>query len=303
MTGVATPDARAALGRERARVEARLTELADGLAEVPAALRPAFRYALGGGGKRLRPVLCVLAYRALGGTDEDGIYDVACAIELVHTYSLVHDDLPAMDDDDLRRGRPTLHRIGGTGLAAAAGAALIPFSFRVLVRGIARLRLDDAAGCELVGELARGMGGGGMVGGQWLDLEAEGRPLDLAALERIHAAKTGALFAAALRMGARAARATPDQIGAAGAWGAALGHAFQVIDDVLDETADSAVLGKTAGKDRRQAKATYPALLGREVARAYARTRIEAGRDALRAAGIASGELEAVGELVLARDH
>jgi farnesyl diphosphate synthase/geranylgeranyl diphosphate synthase type II len=297
------PAAAAALARERERVDARLAALAGELPGVPAALRPALGYALEGGGKRLRPALCVLAYRALEGVPEHGLYDVACAIELVHTYSLLHDDLPAMDDDDLRRGRPTLHRIVGTPAATVAGAALIPLAFRVLLRGARFLHLPDSAASALALELARGMGAGGMVGGQWLDLEAEGRRLDLDALARIHRAKTGALFEAAVRIGARAAGASPDRIEAVGAWGAALGLAFQVVDDILDETADSVALGKTAGKDRRQEKATYPALLGRDAARAQARARLEEGRAALRGAGIVSSELEAVGELMLARDH
>jgi farnesyl diphosphate synthase/geranylgeranyl diphosphate synthase type II len=299
---IATPGAQEALVRERERVDARLAALALALPGVPGALQPAFRYALESGGKRLRPALCVLVYRALGGR-EDGIYDVACAIEIVHTYSLVHDDLPAMDDDDLRRGRPTLHRIVGARTAAAVGAGLIPFGFGVLARGARSLRLPEPAARGLVQDLARGIGAGGMVGGQWLDLAAEGQALELDALEHIHRCKTGALFEASVRMGARAAGADEQRRDAAGAWGAALGLAFQVMDDILDETADSAVLGKTAGKDRRQHKATYPALLGSAAARAHARTQLEEGRSALRAAGIMSPELEAVGELVLARDH
>jgi geranylgeranyl pyrophosphate synthase len=293
----------AVLSRERARIDARFAALAAELPGVPASLRPAFTYALAGGGKRLRPALCSLVYQALGGGSGAGVYDVACAIELVHTYSLVHDDLPAMDDDDLRRGRPTLHRIVGTPVATIAGAALIPFAFGVLVRGARFMRLPDADVLLLVRELARGAGAGGMAGGQWLDLKAEGVRLDADALERLHRAKTGALFEAALRMGARAARATEAQVDAAGEWGATLGLVFQVVDDILDETTDSAVLGKTAGKDRRQEKATYPALLGREAARAQARSRLDAAHRTLRAAGIGSGELEAVAELVLDRDH
>jgi geranylgeranyl pyrophosphate synthase len=297
------PGAEAVLARERERIDARLAALAEELPGMPASLRPAVRFALEGGGKRLRPVLCILAARAAGGTAERGLYDVACAIEVVHTYSLVHDDLPAMDDDDLRRGRPTLHRIVGSPTAAVAGAALIPFAFRVLVRGARMQRLPAPVIEAVTLELARAIGAGGMVGGQWLDLAAEGRQLDLAGLERVHGAKTGALFGASLRIGARCAAAGEAPVAALGAWGEALGLVFQVVDDILDETAGSDVLGKTAGKDRRQAKATYPALLGREGARAEAEARLEAARVALGEAGIRSPELEAVGELVLARNH
>jgi len=279
-----------------------------GLATDPArsgVLSGPLRYALEGGGKRLRGTLCVLAYRTLRGEAGRGIYLVAAALELVHTYSLIHDDLPCMDDDDLRRGRPTLHRVFGTPAAAVSGLGMIPLAFGVLLEGASELQLNDPVPRGLALALARGIGAGGMVGGQWLDLQAEGRGkrLGLAALEQIHAAKTGALFRAALEMGALAARGTGEQVEAMGAYGANLGLAFQVVDDLLDETADSAVLGKTAGKDRRQDKATYPALLGSAGARARARTAVADGVGWLHEAGVSSAQLEAVGEWVLARHH
>ena len=292
--------------QERALLDATFERIATASAASGAGtLAAPLAYALSGPGKRLRGILCVLAYRTLDGRPAPEIYQVAAALELLHAYSLVHDDLPCMDDDDLRRGRPTLHRVFGPATAALAGAALIPVAFRVLRRAAGDLGLAGPAAADLALTLARAIGAGGMVGGQWLDLEAEGRGhrLELAELARIHAAKTGALFEAALALGARAARGDQAQVAALAGYGACLGLAFQVVDDLLDELGDSAALGKTAGKDRRQDKATYPALLGTAGAWSRARAAVSQGAARLRAAGIASEELEAVGEWVLARHH
>ncbi|NJD11436.1 MAG: hypothetical protein FIB01_13705 [Gemmatimonadetes bacterium] len=243
------------------------------------------------------------ASRALDPAAPAAVYRIAAAVELAHTYSLIHDDLPCMDDDDLRRGRPTLHRVFGPAIATVTGAALVPLAFRALLHGCRDLALPADRTAELALALARGIGAGGMVGGQWADLEAEGFGTALGAdgLARIHAAKTGALFEAALRMGAAAGGGTPAQVGALGKYGAGIGLAFQVVDDLLDQSGDTAALGKTAGKDRRQDKATYPGLLGVAGARSRARDAVDQARGYLRAAGIASAELEAVGEWVLAR--
>lgn len=292
------------LEAERRHVDHALARIAeDDIGEGAGGLSEPLRYAVAGGGKRLRAVLCVLAHRAVGGNAGEPLYDVACALELVHTYSLVHDDLPCMDDDDLRRGRPTLHRVFGSQTAVVTGAALIPLAFRILRRGARILNLDGEAERALVRSLACGIGAGGMVGGQWLDLEGESGVAGLAQLSAIHHAKTGALFRAALELGAISARASAGAVAACGEFGQALGFAFQVTDDILDETADSAALGKTAGKDRQQHKATYPALLGLDGAGRHARDAIEAGLHRLAAADITSLELRALGEWVLARDH
>jgi geranylgeranyl pyrophosphate synthase len=291
------------LERERIRLDASLARIAAAELTGSGALEPPLRYAFASGGKRLRGALCVLAYRTLGGVDVAAIYDVAAAVELAHTYSLVHDDLPCMDNDDLRRGRPTMHRVFGSGPATLAGVALIPLAFRTLLRGARGLDLGQARTRELALVLAAGIGAGGMVGGQWLDLEAEGQDLELAELARIHAAKTGALFAASLELGALAADATEARVAALAGFGAGLGLAFQVVDDLLDETGDAASLGKTAGKDRRQDKATYPALLGLAGARQRASDALAQASAGLRAADVPGAELEAVGEWVLARDH
>ncbi len=284
----------AALDAERRRVDARMADtVAWALQRVSPAVAEPARYAAEGGGKRFRPLLCIAAFRAAGGKPEaEGIRTVAAAIELLHTYSLVHDDLPCMDDDDLRRGRPTVHRVFDHRAAAVAGAALIPVSARVLDRGGAELGLPGSLRLRMVAELMHAAGAEGMVGGQLLDLEAEGRELRLEELTLIHARKTGALFAASLRIGAIAAGADDPAIAAFGRCGQHLGLAFQIMDDVLDETGDPHVLGKTAGKDRAFAKATFVSLLGAEEAGSRAEQEAERARQALRTAGIRSPELE-----------
>jgi geranylgeranyl diphosphate synthase type II len=291
------------LERERERTERAWTEVAARIVRgVPDPLAEALRYALGTRGKRLRPVLCCAAYRAVAGAEPpEAAYRLACAVEAVHTYSLVHDDLPCMDDDDLRRGRPTVHRVHGAALAALAGAALLPAAAAVLDTEGAELGLEPAERGRLVAELCAAAGACGMVGGQLLDLEGEGAELDAAALERIHRAKTGALLAASLRLGGLAARGCPEQLRGLTAYGEALGLAFQIVDDVLDVVAPSDALGKTAGKDASSRKSTYPALFGVEGARKLARERAADALEALRAAGIRSPELEALAGYVVER--
>jgi geranylgeranyl diphosphate synthase, type II len=291
------------LAEESARVERVLDAVVSGLPEsAPAAIREPIRYALGTRGKRLRPVLCATAWRAVrGDVPPEGLYRVAAAIEIVHTYSLVHDDLPCMDDDDLRRGRPTVHRVHGAGAAVLAGAALIPLAAATADAGARMLGLAPAGRAKVVAELCRAAGAEGMVGGQLLDLEGEGRALDAAALERIHRWKTGALLAASLRIGGIAAGADDHRLEALTAYGSSIGLAFQIADDILDVTADADSLGKTAGKDERARKATYPSLFGLDGARALARERSHGAIAALRDGGIRSEPLEALARHVVER--
>ncbi|MBI4543903.1 MAG: polyprenyl synthetase family protein [Gemmatimonadetes bacterium] len=297
-------DLTAYLRAERRGVEAALSRLsATLLAGVPATLREPLRYALEAGGKRLRPILCVAAYRAVAARPRRAIYDVACGLELVHTYSLMHDDLPCMDDDDLRRGRPTTHRVYGEARATLAGAALIPLACAIVEQGGRALGLGASARAELVRELCAAAGAQGMVGGQLLDLEGEGRQVGIPRLEEIHRRKTGALLTAALRVGGLAGRGQSGQIRALTAYGRAVGLAFQVTDDILDVTGRSAVLGKTAGRDEELAKSTFPAQLGVGEARRRARAEAEAGIAALRRAGIATPELEALARYAVERDR
>jgi geranylgeranyl diphosphate synthase, type II len=278
------PDGLAFLGEERERVESALRHVAaDAALRLAPGMRPAFEYALSTSGKRLRPVLCVTAYAATrpsAATPEE-VYRLSCALEIVHTYSLIHDDLPCMDDDDLRRGRATVHRVFGNAVGVAIGAALLPVAVRTLVGNAAGLGLEVGEQAALVVELMRAAGAEGMVGGQLLDLEGERREITPAALEAIHRRKTGALLTASLRIGALAGRADPDLLESLTLYGEALGLAFQIADDVLDVEGNAADLGKTAGRDQDLSKASYPALYGLERARGLARAAVSEAKTAI----------------------
>jgi geranylgeranyl pyrophosphate synthase len=295
------------LAEGRSAVEAALDRIcAHYVDPAPALVASPIRHALRAGGKRLRPVLCVAAWRATAGhaaAAPDALHDFAAALELIHTYSLMHDDLPCMDDDDLRRGQQTVHRVYGEAAAIRAGAALIPLAFRVLDDAGGAMGLASQQRLASIICLSCAAGGGGMVGGQWLDLQAEGRELTLEELGGVHAGKTGALFVAAARLGGIAAGASDAAIDALGRYGAALGLAFQIADDVLDETGVDAVLGKTAGRDRELDKATYPRLLGLAAARARADETARQAVAALRNGGIMSEELEALARFAVERDR
>jgi farnesyl diphosphate synthase/geranylgeranyl diphosphate synthase type II len=286
---------------ERAVIDAALASFAQrylpGIEEPATA---AVRYAMLGGGKRLRGILLLAAYRAAGGTGDAG--DLAAAVEVVHAYSLVHDDLPCMDDDDVRRGQPTVHRVCGVAAATAAGVAMVPLAARAAADGARALHLDDATTGAIVRTLMQASGAGGMVGGQLLDLEGEGMPLSLEQLERIHRLKTGALISASVRIGGLAAGAPAGMREAFEQYGASVGLAFQIADDVLDVTATTDQLGKTAGRDVALRKSTYPALLGLAGARARAASLSDDACRALRRSGITSGPLEDLAHFVVARD-
>lgn len=298
MKGLSAP---AYLDDERAAIEAALAGIVAGLDAGRVA--DAIRYAVEGGGKRLRPLLCVAAYRAIAGDAPPAAYRLAAALELVHTYSLVHDDLPSMDDDPVRRGRPATHIAHGVDAATAAGAAMIPLAGRVASEAAGALGLDPGTRSRVVVELCAAAGAGGMVGGQLLDLEAEGRAVSLEALERIHRLKTGALLAVAPRLGGLAAGAGEPELTALDVYGRSLGLAFQITDDILDVTGSTAVLGKTAGRDTQLEKATYPGLAGVEEAERRARAEADVARAALEAVGIESRELAALAAYAVERDR
>jgi geranylgeranyl pyrophosphate synthase len=306
-----TAQARAQLARDaldagRRAIDTALHRvLARRLPALDARLAAPIRYAIEAGGKRLRPVLCLSAYRAAGGGQASAaeLIEAASALELIHTYSLLHDDLPCMDDDDYRRGRPTAHRIYGETATTLAAAAMIPLAAAVLDEGAAKLGLTPPARTAVVQDLARGAGAAGMVGGQVLDLAAERQPVDAAGLESIHSHKTGALFGASLRIGARLARADEPVVGAFGRCGVALGLAFQVADDILDVTGRTETLGKSAGRDAEHGKATYPGLLGVEGARRRAASAAADAVSALRDAGIHDDVLEGLIEFAVSRDR
>jgi geranylgeranyl diphosphate synthase, type II len=270
---------------------------------IPDSVREPIRYAVRGGGKRLRPILLVAAYRSIRPEVPVAVYDLAAALELIHTYSLVHDDLPAMDDDPFRRGRPSTHVAFGVRAAAVAGAAVIPLSLRVARDACRRLEIGSALRREVLVPLYAAAGAGGMIGGQVLDLEAEGSELSMRELEAIHRRKTGALLAVAPRMGAAAAGADPDSRDALHRYGTALGLAFQITDDILDVTGTTAVLGKTAGRDGELRKATFAGIAGVEPARERARDEVRAALAALEAGSIRSSELVALARFAAERDR
>ncbi len=234
----------------------------------PKAVREAMRYSLEAGGKRLRPILTLAAAETLGCDDHD-VIDVACALELVHTYSLIHDDLPALDDSDLRRGKPTCHKVYGDAVAVLAGDALLTLSFELLSRyGLKPGRAEKAA--RIGTELGKTAGVTGMIGGQVLDLEAEGRDLTLLEIETISAMKTGALLKASVICGALAADAGSKELELLDRYASKIGTAFQIIDDLLDVESSAEELGKPTGADRDRFKPTFPAVLGPDEARSRA---------------------------------
>ncbi len=258
-------------------VDAALDKLLPAEDESPQTIHAAMRYSIFAGGKRMRPVLCLAAAEACGGAAINALVP-ACAVEMMHTYSLIHDDLPAMDNDDLRRGKPTSHKVYGEGIAILAGDALLTEAFAVMagVEDTERYTVRD-----FVTELAATGGSKMLIGGQVLDLEGEHKELTEPEIRAVYEGKTAALLTTALRVGAMAANATEAQLEAITDFGYNLGIAFQVIDDILDLTATTEQLGKTAGKDLTAEKSTYPALVGLESARAEARCRTQAAMDAL----------------------
>ncbi len=280
------------------RVEGPLTAWTAG-ADVPAPLAEAMRYAVLGGGKRLRPAMVMLSAQAVsgGGVPATDPLPAAVAIELVHTYSLVHDDLPAMDDDTLRRGRPTVHVRFGEAMAILAGDALLTQAFTVLVEHVE----DAAVAASLVAELARAAGPAGMIAGQVADMDLCPLPGGESALEYIHRRKTAAMFAGAARMGAICGLADVATVDALGAFAEGLGLAFQIVDDILDATATREQLGKTPGKDAAAGKRTYPAMIGLEVSAQRAAAISRQALAHLDGLGPASEPLRALARLLLDR--
>jgi len=287
-----TPDsAEALLTEARELTDARLSARADLLRRFPGGRDgEALAYALGTAGKRVRPALVLASYRAAGGRSP-GIAGIAAAVEIVHTYSLVHDDLPCMDDDAQRRGRPTTHVAFDVATATRAGFIMVPVAVEELARGAAELGLDDERLGRMAGLLLEASGIRGMVGGQWLDLEAEGKSLDLSQLVEIHRRKTGALIEAACALGALAAVGQEAMVATLTAYGREIGVAFQIADDLLDATATTEELGKTAGRDATMEKATYVSVLGQDGARREAIRHAQAAGSALMGGGVASDTL------------
>jgi len=297
-------DFNAYLGAQKLRVE---TALDASLGpERPESLREAMRYSLLAGGKRLRPILCLAACELAGG-DSELAMPTAVALEMIHTMSLIHDDLPAMDNDDLRRGRPTNHKVYGDAVAILAGDALLTRAFEMVALRSPGVPADRLL--KVVGELSLVSGAPGLVGGQVVDLECEGKQVDLETLEYIHLHKTGALLKACVITGALIGGADDAQLESLRTYARGIGLAFQIVDDILDVTASSDVLGKTAGKDLVADKTTYPKLLGLEESRERARVLISEAKSSLDAfkppgGGLAqAAPLLALADYVIGRDR
>jgi geranylgeranyl diphosphate synthase type II len=265
----------------------------------PATIHKAMRYSLFAGGKRMRPALCLAAAAACGGREASAM-PLACAVECIHTYSLVHDDLPAMDDDDYRRGKLTNHKVFGEGIAVLAGDALLTQAFEIAAKSKAWPRYSHQ---QIILELARAAGSLQLIAGQVADLEGEGKKTSARQLKYIHERKTSALLCCSVRLGGMSANCTPAQLQALTDFGYHVGLAFQVIDDILDVTQTSDKLGKTAGKDTQARKATYPSIVGLEKSRKIAAELTGKAFAALRPFKGQAGALEALAEFLLKRDR
>lgn len=285
------------------RVEHALERFLPPVGELPTRLHEAMRYAVLGGGKRVRPLL-VHAAGVLSGAPAEALDRAACAVELIHAYSLVHDDMPCMDDDVLRRGKPTVHVAYGEALAMLVGDALQALAFEVLA-GAVDQRGGQGGVARMVGDLARAAGSLGMAGGQAIDLASVGLALTRPELEAMHRRKTGALLAVSVQLGAACGAPMPDpgRQAALERFAATVGLAFQVVDDILDVAADSATLGKTAGKDHQHNKPTYVSLMGLEPARAFARELHDQARQQLAILGPGARRLAELTELIVHRSH
>jgi len=287
------------LDRSVKQVNAALNQHLPKASAKPKTLHVSMRYSMFAGGKRLRPILCMAAAEACGGRASDSLI-LGSAVECIHTYSLIHDDLPGMDDDDLRRGKPTNHVVYGEGIAVLAGDALLTLAFELANQARATNRYKQN---DFVGELARTAGHAQLIAGQVADLEGEGKPVSRAQLRYIHERKTSALLTCSVRLGGMSANATPRQLQALTIFGHHVGLAFQVIDDILDVTLSSEQLGKTAGKDAAVQKATYPSIVGLAKSRKIAADLTAKAYAALKPFKGQAVALEALADYLLKRDH
>ena len=293
-----TVDLKAYLENRRAMVDAALDRVLPPETAAPPRIHEAMRYSVLAPGKRLRPILVIAGAEAVGGHAE-AVLDTACALELIHAYSLIHDDLPAMDDDDYRRGRLTNHKVFGEAMAILAGDALLTLAFRLVAENAARVA-PGAVGM-VVAEVADAAGTDGMVGGQVVDIESEGKVISADMLDYIHLHKTAALIRVALRVGAVLAGGREEVVDAISRAGEALGLAFQIVDDILDVEGSLAELGKSAGSDERKQKATYPSLHGLPASKARARDLIEETKRLLLPLGPAADPICVLADFVFER--
>ena len=290
------------LALHREQVEAALERAVKHLeGHLAADVAAAVRHGVTGGGKRLRPILCVTAFEACGGQIDTRVYDLGASLEMIHAYSLMHDDLPCMDDGDLRRGRPTTHIVHGEDVTVRGGVALIPAAALQALRACSALGCDEDRAGRVVRTLLEAAGAGGMVGGQWLDLLAEGRSLGAEELDGLHRRKTGALLAGSVLVGGLAAGSSASVERALHAYGRALGLAFQIADDILDATRSAESLGKQPS-DLALDKSTYVALYGLDGARDRAEAEAERAVAALESADLEAGALVALARYVVERE-
>ncbi len=294
------------LREKKEMIDSALTENfpREGDCHCPPSLYRAMQYSLFAGGKRIRPILAVAAFEAAGGKG-DIILPFACALEMIHTYSLIHDDLPAMDNDDYRRGKLTCHKVFGEGVAILAGDGLLTEAFRLMAHALKQRdrSFDFQVGLELIDEVAEGAGITGMVGGQVVDIESEGKEVDFPTVQYIHVRKTGAMILASVRVGAILGGAKGETLEPFTRFGKNAGLAFQIADDILNVEGSPELLGKSVGSDLSKKKATYPALLGVEESKRRAKELVEAAVDALGTLGPEADPLREIARFIVARDY
>jgi len=290
------------LTERKEKVDAALERYLGDDRQSPPNLRKAMAYSLKAGGKRIRPILVMAGAEAVGGK-ADAVLPVACALEMIHTFSLIHDDLPAMDNDDLRRGIPTNHKVFGEGVAILAGDGMLSEAFYLMCRSDRGPQIIPERLLEVVRDIAEATGPRGMVGGQILDLEGEGKKLDLEGLEKIHRHKTGALIAVSVTSGAKLSGGTADQVVALGRYGRAIGLTFQIADDILAVEGDEKEMGKRVGNDAARAKSTYPALLGLEASKQKAGQVTDEAIQALSSFGPSADPLRELAHYIVSRTH
>jgi len=294
-------DIKTYLSRKRESVDEALERYFPKSMESQSTLHKAIRYSLFAGGKRIRPILSIAAFEAVGAKGE-GILPFACGLEMIHTYSLIHDDLPAIDNDDYRRGRLTVHKVFGEAIAVLAGDGLLTEAFQLMTHPASLSGLDGLI-LELVNEVARAAGLAGMVIGQVVDIESEGKEIDLPTLEYLHTHKTGKMILAAIRVGAKLGGAKGDTLQALTAYGERIGLAFQIADDILNVEGNPDVLGKNTGTDAERRKATYPGVLGLQESKCRGAELVEGAVEALSRFGPEADPLREIARFVVAREH
>ncbi|GAW94187.1 polyprenyl synthetase family protein [Calderihabitans maritimus] len=270
--------------------------------QPPVTIHQAMRYSVFAGGKRLRPILCMAAAEAVGGRT-DRVVPAACALELIHTYSLIHDDLPAMDDDDYRRGKLTCHKVFGEAIAILAGDALLTYAFTLLAQQVKMVDISAEAALKVIEEISRAAGTGGMIGGQVMDLQAEEVQVDGDTLESIHKRKTGALISTSVRVGAMLAGAEEPELFFLAEYADNLGLAFQITDDILDLEGEEKKMGKRVGSDLKKKKATYPAFYGIERSKSIAREKVNRALQCLSNFGKEAEPLRMIARFLLNREY